>query len=38
MGRNMTDWKKLEDEVDNAINKGCPIDFDSKEPNESKYT
>lgn len=33
----MTDWKKLEDEVDNAINKGCPIDFDSKTIKECEY-
>jgi len=33
----MTDWKKLEDEVDIAIKKGCPINFDSKTIEEGKY-
>lgn len=32
----MTDWKKLEAEVDKAI-KGCPIDFDSKTKKECEY-
>lgn len=33
----MVDWKKLEDEVDTAINKDCYIDLESKEPKECKY-
>jgi hypothetical protein len=33
----MTDWKKLEDDVDNAIKKGCPINFDTKKPEERRY-
>lgn len=35
--KNMVNWKKLEDEVDNAINKGCHIKFDSKTKEECKY-
>lgn len=38
MGKNMVDWKKLEDDVNRAIEKGCPIDdFESKELKEYKY-
>lgn len=32
----MTDWKKLEAEVDKAI-KGCPLSFDYKTIKECKY-
>lgn len=31
------DWKKLEDEVSNAIKEGCPIIFDSRPIEECKY-
>jgi hypothetical protein len=33
----MVDWKKLEDEVDNAIEKGYLINFESKTIKECKY-
>lgn len=33
----MTDWKKLEDEVDKAIKKNCLVNFDSKTMKECKY-
>jgi hypothetical protein len=33
----MVDWKKLEDEVNRAIEKGCPISFESKSPKECVY-
>lgn len=33
----MVDWKKLEDEVENAIRKDCSITFDSKTIKECEY-
>lgn len=33
----MVDWKKLEDEVNRAIDKGCPISFESNSPKECIY-